>query len=539
MDGLLQMLFPRLHVFILALVSATLVACGGGFKSGEESLKTGNLTVKVADARSPGTGLADATVSVTAGTTTRSGTTAADGTVTFTDLPAGAATVSVTRDLFLPATQSTTVPGAAVGTATVPMQRRSGRIVAKALDQFDTPIPNARVQVSIEGQVFDLRTAANGEVTLTGVPTGTVPVSVSASGFQAAPVQDVVVVESPAANLTVNLDRLTQAAGGYVTAIPVPSPDGGQTLQFRVTVVVIDEHAVALENLTAAAFTLLPCADATPGVVNCVRSPTDPAFDAAYSVTSPGTEAFLKVAGLPAVPYAAAIALDQSGSITSSDPTDARIFASKVFFEQVGTNDRVVLAAFAQGGAIPTSPVTTYGSFTSNGLGYFDELDQLATLEGGDTPLYVALDQMLQYTADNAPASIPGQRKAVVLFTDGLDTTCADQAACRASSIALSQSLGVDIFTIGLTGAVDALALSELADGGHGTFMYADNAQQLIPIYGSLGRLLSRSLTTYESTWTIQAGEAGVFVAGRSVLGKLRVATGTNTIELPFVVRIQ
>ncbi len=527
--------------FVVGLLASSLVACGGGFKSGEESLKTGNLTVKVADARTPGSGLADAEVSITAGTTTRTGTTAADGTVTFTDLPAGTATVSATRDLFLPATMSATIPGAAVGTATVALQRRTGQIVAKALDQFDTPIPNARVQVSVEGQTFDVRTAANGEATLTGVPTGTVPVSVSASGFEPEPIQNVVVAESPAASLTAHLDRLTQAAGGYVTAMPMPSPDGGQTLQFRVTVVVIDENAIALEDLTAASFTLLPCADATAGVTDCVRVPADPAFDAAYAVMSPGAEQFLRVAGLPPVPYAAAIALDQSGSITSSDPTDARIFASKVFFEQVGANDRVMLSAFAQGAgsAIPTTPVTTYGSFTSDRVGYFDELDQLATEEGGETPLYAALDEILQYTANNAPAGIPGQRKAVVLFTDGLDTVCADQAACRATSIELSQSLGVDIFTIGLTGAVDAIALSELADGGNGTFMYADNAQQLIPIYGSLGRLLSRSLTTYESTWTIQAGEAGVFVSGRTVLGKLRVATGTNVIELPFVVRIQ
>lgn len=532
--------FPRFHLFIIGLLTASLVACGGGFKSGEESAKSGNLTVRVADARTPGSGLAGAAVTVTAGAATRSGATAADGTVTFADLPAGTATVAVTRDLFLPATQSATVPGAAVGTATVQMQRRSGQIVAKVLDQFDTPIPSARVQVSVEGQAFDVQTAANGEVTLTGVPTGPVPVSISASGFVPAPVQDVIVVEGPAANLAVNLDRLTQAAGGYVTAIPTPSSDGGQTLQFRVTVVVIDENAVALENLAAASFTLLPCADATASVVDCVRSPTDPAFDSAYSVTSPGAEAFLKVAGMPSVPYAAAIALDQSGSIPTSDPTDARIFASKVFFEQVGASDRVVLAAFATGNAaVPQPPVNVYGSFTADGPGYFDELDQLATQEGGGTPLYAALDQMLQYTADNAPAGIPNQRKAVVLFTDGLDTACVDQAACRANSIALSQSLGVDIFTIGLTGAVDALALSELADGGNGTFMYADNAQQLIPIYGSLGRLLSRSLTTYESTWTIQAGQAGVFATGRSVLGKLRVATGTNTIELPFVVRIQ
>jgi hypothetical protein len=35
-------------------------------------------------------------------------------------------------------------------------------------------------------------------------------------------------------------------------------------------------------------------------------------------------------------------------------------------------------------------------------------------------------------------------------------------------------------------------------------------------------------------TWTIRAASGGVFTRGRSVLGMVRVATGSNTLELPF-----
>ncbi len=144
----------------------------------------------------------------------------------------------------------------------------------------------------------------------------------------------------------------------------------------------------------------------------------------------------------PAKPYAAAMLMDQSNSIKFSDATDARIFATKVFMEKVGVSDRVVLSAFAATSAsqialIPTVPLHVYGSFTSDGASYFDELNQLAALEGGTTPLYDSLDSMIDYTRTNAPTDIADRLKAVVLFTDGNDTVCplAEQEACKDNAI--------------------------------------------------------------------------------------------------------
>jgi hypothetical protein len=95
----------------------------------------------------------------------------------------------------------------------------------------------------------------------------------------------------------------------------------------------------------------------------------------------------------------------------------------------------------------------------------------------------------------------------------------------------------VDIFSIGLSGEVDGLALATLADAGNGVFLFAEDVTQLIPIYGSLGNLLSGSLTTYRLTYKIQAATDGTFQAGRSVRGTIAVNTGLN-VNLPFVVRI-
>ena len=156
-------------------------------------------------------------------------------------------------------------------------------------------------------------------------------------------------------------------------------------------------------------------------------------------------------------------------------------------------------------------------------------------LEGGNTPLYQALDAMLQYTAQNAPAGVPGQRKAVVVFSDGFDTVCANAVTCRENSIALSRTLGVDIFTIGLAGAVDTPTLAELAHRANGAHLVAANPEQLNAIYGSLGALLRGSITTYETTWTIRAASSGVFTS--RPLGARHGAGrhGQKTLELPFL----
>jgi hypothetical protein len=298
--------------------------------------------------------------------------------------------------------------------------------------------------------------------------------------------------------------------------------------------------------------------DTTPpnNAPECIRS-SSVSNDVGYTVTSVPTApaTFALIPGNPAQPYAAALVLDQSDSIRDSDPTDARIFASKTFLEKVGANDRVVLSAFAADAGqfalakIPVKPLTIYPLpnsgdeplFTADGTSYFDELDELAEQEGGETPLYSSLNSMVDYTAKHAPPGIPGQLKAAVLFSDGDDTDCINPTACQTARNAVIDNAlakGVDLFTIGLSDEVNFEAMAELADRGNGIFLYAEFAEQLIPIYGALGNLLSRSLATYEVTWTIEADAAGAFLPGRTILGTVQVRTASNPVNLPVIVRI-
>ncbi len=529
---------------------------GGGGSSGGNTPTTGDVAIRVADARQASTGLANASVTVTAGTVTRTGTTAADGTLRLTGLPVGAATIQVTRDLFLPYSGSATVPGGGVANVTALLQRRTGQVAATAKDEFDAGVPNARVQIVVEGQTLSGTTNASGAVTINGVPTGTVPVAISADGYEDEPTLNRTVNEGATTDVEFLLVRITQPGGGFTPpgggftpptnppVVPPPPPPGGQSLQVILELVVIDENGIPINNLAASDFTMLACTPVAGAPSECVRSPTDAAFDAAYTLTSatPAPATFSVIPPQAPASYAAAMLLDQSGSIGDSDPTDARVFASKVFLDRLGASDRVALGVFAQGGGtrIPTSPLTRYGDFTADGPSLFDELDQLPNLEGGFTPLYLALDQMIQYTA-SAPAAA-GLRKAVVVFTDGKDTSVecfgSQFATCRNNSISLARTNNVSIFTVGLGAAVDTSSLTQLSSSTGGIHLVASNPQQMISIFGSLGNLLSGNVATYRATWTINSTAANTFLTNGTVLGTINVRVGTRTIVLPFEYRV-
>jgi hypothetical protein len=358
------------------------------------------------------------------------------------------------------------------------------------------------------------------------------------------------------------IERVTQAAGGVTLAV-AQEPTDGSSFTFRMRVLVIDQDFEPVRNLTAADFTLADCSedDGDSSQPHCVRGGTAQ-FDVDYTVESATPAGFQFIDPDPdgPVPYAAALLLDSSESIATTDPTDARIFANKQYLEGIGNNDRVMLAAFADDvdSQLPED-LTIYPcdaspcpapEFTNDGESLFPSLDSLATLEGGGTPLYDSLGQMLTVvddTADALPSPPANLRRAVVLFSDGRDIYCDDVQPdpfqnCTDQRVAVanqSEQLGVDILTIGLGDNVDSLAMAELALRGRGSYLFAQDSTQLIPMYSVLGQLLSKTLPIYEMVWTVNSAVPGAFNSNRAVIGRLTVDTGSEPFTLPFVVQIE
>jgi len=424
-----------------------------------------------------------------------------------------------------------------------PAPTPTGSVSVTVTDANGLVVSGATVVATVSNVSKTATSNASGVATLTDVRTGNGNLAVSRDTFKPKTVA-VAVTENQTTSVTVALERDTKATGGLLSARVLTGKDTA-TLQFEIQVVVVDENSSAVSGLTAGAFSLASCTPnaATVDTPDCLSDGSS-TFDAPYTVTGPGpAPSFQEVPGGIAKAYAAALLFDQSLSIKTNDPTDARLYSARVFLDGLGGADRASLSALAYGNAalIPEKPVTIYPvgnpGFVADGSIFYPTLEALATQEGGQTPLYEGLCQVMDFSAANAP---PGLDKAVIVFTDGKNDGNPAGAACKTAdeSIAKSAGTGVDIYTVGLSGEVDGQTLAALADGGNGAFMFAEDTAQLVTIYGSLGNLLSGSLTTYKLTYTITTNAAGGFASGRSVLGRLNVNTGAGTVTLPIVVRI-
>lgn len=446
-----------------------LAACGGGGGGeGDSPPPIGALRVTVIDTY--GVGVAGATVQATVGTSSTTGTTNAEGIANPQDfdalLPVGSASVTVSRDTFVPQTVTAAIT---------------------------------------DGQVTDLK---------------------------------------------VTLKRATSAAGGSLTSRTSkggtsPIVYDGASMTFEIELVIVDSNSQPIVGLAEADFKLLSCKpDVANERVDCVRSATASFDDWGYTPVSVTSEIATVVPEEPYQPYAAALMLDQSASISVTDPTGARLYSAKAFLEKLGGDDWILLSAFSSGALakIPDKPLTVYPPFrdSTSAPSYFTDLDSLAALVGGDTPLYSALDELRDRVVTDAPGGIA---KSAVIFTDGDATDCNSPSDCRTrrqDSIVAANTAGLRIFTIGLSSGVNFEALGELANETGGAFLFAESAEQLIPLYGSVGRLLSLNLPTYRLRWTVQADptSTAIFQPGNALLGRVEVTTEAGTFNVPFIVGI-
>ncbi len=430
--------------------------------------------------------------------------------------------------------------GGGGGTAS-PTTAILGVVKVVVQDVYGAPVAGATVKLAAANSPV-LTTDAEGTVFLAAAP-GAVELAVSVPTFT--PLVALATLGSDSVtNVPVVLQRTTAAAGGSLASrsggLAVRSDDG-RLLSFETELVVVGADAQPVEGLSAADFQLLACQPnaATPAA-DCLRNaPADHAYQASGAATG-----LQVVAAQAVVAQTVGLLIDQSGSIANNDRQNARLYAAKSLISTLAPADQALIGAFADGtGArLPQQPLTLLGTVAGAAAApqFFAPLDALANQSGGQTPLYGAIDAMRARLVADA-ALRPGLPRAMVVFTDGADSYCGSAPACdqrRQQVIAGARADGVRLFTIGLSGDIDVEALSQLATAGGGAMLYADKVEQLIPLYGSLGRLMSLGLPTYRLRFSVDAGEAGVFASGQTVLARARVQLRSQTVDIPLAVSI-
>lgn len=223
--------------------------------------------------------------------------------------------------------------------------------------------------------------------------------------------------------------------------------------------------------------------------------------------------------------YSSLMLMDQSGSISGTDPQDFRLDAAKIFTQNLGSGNNAWLWSFEG------SKAQSYGTgFTSDTSVLLPQIENLRDNLGGNTPLYNS-----QYLAVEA-ASTKGDKsnKAVLTFTDGMNNVY-NRTSTQVSDFAKSKN--VQLFNIGL-GAVDASELLSQAVAANGAFMYAKDARQLISMFGNLGKLLDKSARFYAIQWKASAIGSNSFPNTGLINTTLFINTPYDyTIEVPVIIR--
>jgi len=408
------------------------------------------------------------------------------------------------------------------------------------VDAYGAPVSGASITLNASSSPA-FTTNAEG-VALVVAPPGAATLSISVPSFVPAVAQATLGNEI-VTTVPVTLQRITAPAGGSLATRsdfrPVRSDDE-RRLDFEVELVVVGADAQAAIGLTAADFRLLDCQpDAATPAADCLRNaPADRAY-----LGSTAAAGLQLVPGQAVRPHTVGLLIDQSGSIASSDRLNARLFSTKTMISNLAPGDQVVMGAFADGNGarLPQQPMTMLGTVVDKAAApqFFPRLDALAGQSGGQTPLHASIDAMRAQIVGDASLT-PGQPRAMVVFTDGVDSYCGANGCVqrRQEVINAARADGVRLFTIGFSADIDVESLSHLATASGGAMLYADSVEQLIPLYGSLGRLMSLGLPTYRLRFSIDAGAAGVFAAGQTVLARARVNVLGQTVNIPFAVGI-
>jgi hypothetical protein len=352
----------------------------------------------------------------------------------------------------------------------------------------------------------------------------------------------------------VTLHPLSGFTPGVSRLIVSGSSADGRRLEFNARLYVIEGNASTdLEDWNLGDVGVLPCAhDTGPATVDCVS--TSSGFEYSY-VGSTLNQSWVEPDDA-SDPLAISLLLDQGASLAVTDPGDRRLLGAKYFQTQLHKDDQVLLAAFAADNAstgdaalLPIQPVTIFPvadpAFTTDGSAYYSTIDSLATLEGGGSPLYAAVGEMIGFTASAAPAV---SRPAVVVLASRGVSDCGSIADCGTVQDALLQqsaATGVGVVAVGLSDPslqVDRKNLARFAQTERGAVFWALDATNVPTILGRIPEILDGRHGAVDVRIRLESPVAGAFASGNTVVGTLQIVwcpwDCTGLIDVPFALRV-
>lgn len=227
---------------------------------------------------------------------------------------------------------------------------------------------------------------------------------------------------------------------------------------------VMDSAGVPVKDLTADNFTVLE--DAKPMVIASLAPANDP--------------------------ISLVMVIDTSGSMVGSAINSAKDAANS-FLLGMGSEDQVAILSF-------NTTVKPVIDFTTDRQAAGQQLSLIQGIPNSGTCLYDAAYQAVQNMAALTPS-----RRAVILFTDGVDENngkpCSTYTIDDVIRLATGGNSAIPIYTLGLGNRVDTQSLQRLASLTGGRFQSAPTSDQLGAIFKNLSdQLKSQYLLMYSTT---------------------------------------
>jgi hypothetical protein len=264
---------------------------------------------------------------------------------------------------------------------------------------------------------------------------------------------------------------------------------------------------------------------------DCVRSLIHP--DVGYVSDLGGKPAGSRtVAGRTPMPYDAALLVDVSRAAAVNDPAGARWYGLRYFLGTRLAATRIALGAFAADDVdtgehreLPEEPLTLPTSpFAATDEDLHAAIEALESLQGGSTPLYAALAQMIDIVSTSVP---DGGRRSIIVLTDGHDDDCGGPQTCAALRQTLIEACGranVSIIAVGyVTPNGDRLGLDELTRETGGFTLWAEQPAQTALLLERIGQFLDGRAATRELDFRLTSATRDAFHPSAVVLGALRI----------------
>ena len=383
-----------------------------------------------------------------------------------------------------------------------------GTILGTIVDNFGGELGQVSVKVyensSLESET---NTSSGNTFEFSNLTVGSYTIEASKDGFYTYS-ENITVYENQTTNVSLKLSPESLPSGGILKTSVLNYTSTSAT--FEIDFFVADQDANFLTNLAS-------------GDISISSSQTSDGEYFDFSLVE-----LKKYATTTNGAYSANLLIDQSGSISNTDPNDARLQAAKIFCSSLGSSDYVIVSAFSSGTELPYNPVTYWGEFHNNGTSFYSVIDNLKSMVGGGTPLFESTVSMISLTANDAPTS----NKAVILFTDGEDT---EGGKSITDVVNTAKNKNVKIFTVGLGEGTNLEVLAKMAGETGGAFMLAYDARKLISIYGTLGNLLHGGSTMYRGKWKLTT-------SAKSFPGwfqtSIKVLTESGIMYIPIHVKV-